>query len=329
MSQFKHQFIIYNSADYKNGTNNEDGYYTICLHDLKDMEGVEVIGGPVQKPHWLLKTIIKFFRFLRIPTKCLRCFVKQNEKDAKDLCVVFFRIFNVAHLTWLRLQYPQATFVLFLRDLYETKQPHVTNYRKDKLIDCWGSFDLGEKEKYGLDFYYPEIESKIDLSAFADTITCDVFFAGKAKDRYQQLLKIYDYLDAHGVNCHFIIMDVDEQEKEVRDGIEYTSELIPYKEMLIHSVRCHCLLDINQNGAVGNTSRFLEAIMYNKRLLTNNLAAKESEFYKPEYMMVFEDITEVDPVFILQDIQVDYQYHNEFSPIGLLETIDNLIPIGL
>jgi hypothetical protein len=120
-------------------------------------------------------------------------------------------------------------------------------------------------------------------------------------------------------------MDVDEKEKEEREGIEYTTELIPYKEMLIHSIRCNCLLDINQNGAVGNTSRFLEAIMYNKKLLTNNLAAKESEFYQPAYMFVFHDITEVNPEFILQDTQVDYHYHNEFSPVGLIKTIDNLI----
>ena len=58
----RHHYKLFNSADYKDGSNNKDGYYTICLHDLKDMEGVEVIGGPVQKPHWLLKTIIKWKR---------------------------------------------------------------------------------------------------------------------------------------------------------------------------------------------------------------------------------------------------------------------------
>ena len=85
------------------------------------------------------------------------------------------------------------------------------------------------------------------------------------------------------------------------------------------------MLELNQDGAVGMTSRFLEAVMYNKKLITNSIAVKDSPFYRPQYIQVYNSITEVSPAFVLDNQPVDFGYQNEFSPIGLLEHIDDVI----
>lgn len=325
--KLNHKYIIYNNADYKDGSNDKDGYCTICLYDLNFLEGVEVVGGPMPEMHRFLAYLIIIIRKLRIPYIVLKPFIKSNKQDSRDLCVLFLRIFDVTYLTWLRLQYPKAKFALFLRDLYETKQPHVSYYRKQHLIDYWGTYDLLEKEKYDMDFYYPEIESKIDLSSVSIHSTCDVFFAGAAKKRFSQILEAYDYFTSHGVKCHFIIMDVDEKEKEIRAGIEYINEFMPYRRMLELSVQSNCILEISQEGAVGNTSRFLEAVIYNKKLVTNNRGILNEKYYNPKFMKVYNSITEISPSFIKEEIDVDYEYAEDFSPVGLIKCIDNVISI--
>lgn len=323
--KLNHKYIIYNNADYKDGSNDKDGYCTICLYDLNYLDGVKVVGGPMPKMHRVLAYLIKIFRKLRIPCMLLKPFINSNKQDSSDLCVLFLRIFDATYLTWLRLQYPKAKFVLFLRDLYETKQPYVSYYRQEHLIDFWGTYDILEKEKYDMDFYYPEIESKIDISSVPVQSTCDVFFAGAAKKRFSQILEAYDYFSSFGIKCHFIILDVNEKEKVSRDGIEYIDEFMPYRKMLELSIQSKCMLEISQDGAVGNTSRFLEAVIYNKKLITNNRGILNEKYYNPKYMKVYGSITEISPSFINEEIDVDYAYSGDFSPVGLVRCIDDII----
>lgn len=323
--KLRHHYKLINSADYKDGSNNKNGYYTICLEDFKDCPDIEVIGGPMQQaPRWI-RILIKMLRLLHIPRFILRPLVKAEPDDSTEVCILLFRLVKATYLNWLHLKYPKATFAFFLRDLYHTKMPTIGYYRKEKLIDVWGSYDEEETKKYHFDFYYPEIESKVDFSGIDLTPTCDVFFAGAAKKRLPALLEAYDYLTAYGIRCHFIIMDAKAGETDKREGIEYTHELIPYREMLIHSLRCKCMLEINQDGAVGMTSRFLEAVMYNKKLITNSQPVKKSPFYNPRFIKLYDKITEVDPQFVLDEKPVDYGYKNEFSPIGLIKYIDEVI----
>lgn len=319
-----HKFTIFNSADYKDGTNDNDGYYTICLNDLKGNSNINIIGGPMPEMPKYIFIGISLIRRLKLPLSLIRPFIRKKHK-LDNHCVLLIRIFDIAYLTWLRYKYPKSIFVLFLRDLYETKQPYVGLYKKYNLIDIWGSYDENEYKKYHMDFYYPEIESKLDFSHLDLKTTIDVFFAGAAKNRYSQLLKAYDYLTSHGIKCHFVIMDVKDCDRLERDGIEYTNDLIPYREMLLYSLQCKCLLEINQENAVGNTSRLLEAIMYNKKLITNNKSARNIKFYNPNYVRIFNDITEIKPDFILNENEVDYGYNNEFSPTGLIQRVDELL----
>jgi len=99
---------------------------------------------------------------------------------------------------------------------------------------------------------------------------------------------------------------------------------MPYNEMLYYTVNSKCILEVNQGGAVGYTSRFLEAVMYNKKLLTNNCSIQKSAFFSPEYIQCFSKVEEINLAFISEDLlQVDYGYQGEFSPLHLIEKIEN------
>ena len=109
----------------------------------------------------------------------------------------------------------------------------------------------------------------------------------------------------------------------VRIGYSFVWNTLAFWEMLYHTINCRCVLDVNQEDASGYTSRFLEAVMYNKPLIADNRFIKQSKFYNPEFIQVYDDWNDLDPEFVKKDeTRVDYHYNGEFSPIRLIEQID-------
>ena len=151
----------------------------------------------------------------------------------------------------------------------------------------------------------------------------DVFFAGYVKDRLPNLLKAYDIFTNSGLIVHYYLTGVKPEDRVDLPGVEYAEKPIPYYDMLYRTVNSRCVLEFMQKGAVGNTSRFLEAVMFNKKLITNNLSIKDSKFYDPRFIQVVDNASEIDPGFIVNNQNVDYRYNGEFSPIHLIEQIDN------
>ena len=95
--------------------------------------------------------------------------------------------------------------------------------------------------------------------------------------------------------------------------------------MLYHSVNARCILEINQENADGYTSRFLEAIMFNKRIITDNESVKLSEFYSDKNIQIITDYTDVNASFILNPEKIDYNYNGQFSPVNLLKRIEDIL----
>ena len=91
---------------------------------------------------------------------------------------------------------------------------------------------------------------------------------------------------------------------------------MPYKEMLYKSVNCRFMFDINQAGAVGYTSRFLEAVIYNKLLITDNVAVKHTKFYSSGNILFYENINDIKKDFF-EKTPSDYNYNNELNCIVL------------
>ena len=77
-----------------------------------------------------------------------------------------------------------------------------------------------------------------------------------------------------------------------------------------------------QPGQNGFTLRMQEAISCNRKLLTNNLLAKESKYYDERYIQIFEKVEDIDFTFVKERIPVNYNYKGEFSSCTFLRNID-------
>ena len=114
----KHHYKLINSADYKDGSNNRDGYYTICVEDLKGCSDIEIIGGPMQQaPRWI-RILIKILRILHIPRSILSPLVKAEPDDGPEVCILLFRLVKATP------EISKGNFYIFLTRFVSYKDAH-------------------------------------------------------------------------------------------------------------------------------------------------------------------------------------------------------------
>ena len=328
MKNIEYKYVIFNSVESK-FTFNPNGYYAICYNDLRQCEQILCVDMPLQGYPKVFRYLYNLHHSARLnslfklPLKKIwyPFYFKSNLKKKDKVCFVLQIRLPIQYLAYLKTKYPESRFVSIYRDLRRVTEVNNPDYPDNPIFDLQMTIDKKEAKKYGW-IHFDEIESKIKVPVASNYPLHDVFFAGKAKDRLPRLLEAYSILTNAGVNCYYYLTDVPDKEKVELPGVMYANGFMQYSEMLYHTVNSKCVLEINQKEAVGYTSRFLEAVMYNKRLITDNQDVRESKFFNPENILCISNISDISPSFVLNDNKVDYKYNNEFAPIHLIEKID-------
>lgn len=332
MKTLNYNYVVFSMIMSESAYKLEDDYYAICLRDLENKKGILVNHMPLLGKPKLLRFLyrvhnsISINKIIRLPFKSIWYpFVFENTfSDNKPICFVCIRYPSVEYLRYLRGKYLNCKIVVMCRDLLKVWRERYDSYSQAEIYDYWMSYDEKECKKYGFP-HFDEFESKIEIPLDKNYPLADLLFIGRSKGRLQKLLSLYDYLEARGVKCYFVLFDIPEQDKVERKGIEYISKPMSYYDMLRQTVNSKCVLDINQEEAAGYTSRFLEAVMFNKKLITNNQYIKDTKFYNPKYMLCIESEKDIDVNFLNNDIEVDYHYENEFSPLNRIYQIDDML----
>lgn len=83
---------------------------------------------------------------------------------------------------------------------------------------------------------------------------------------------------------------------------------------MARAVHDNCILEIVRKNFIGFTQRYYEAVIFNKKLLTNNKEITELAYYDERYMQYFEKIEDIDWEWVRREVEVDYHYQGDFSP---------------
>lgn len=330
--QLKYNYVFFNTPD-RWRKEDADGFYTICVKDLRGIEGIEVVSAPLYLQNTLLRTLWFCHFISKIPFKKIwypLYFIPKFKDDKKPVCFICVGSYiTVDYIKYLRNKYPNAKFVKLHRDLVKVFQrllPEWTDEKLKNMFDLWMSIDENEAKKRGM-IYFHEFESKTEVEISKNYPLCDVYFAGRAKDRLPMLMEIYNILTENGLQVEYYLTDVPNEERKMFPRITYADRGISYREFLFHTVNARCILEINRVGACGYTSRFLEAIMYNRRLITNNPSVKKSPFYDPKKILCIDKVDTDIVDFVRNSRPVEYGYNDEFSPLRLIQKIDNLLKL--
>ena len=194
------------------------------------------------------------------------------------------------------------------------------NFTSKFKFDLVYTFDEADSRNYGFRFTNTLYSKRNDI--VPSTLHSDLFFIGRAKDRIQKLQSIASQCVRESIMPNFSIL-INNKNQQPINGVKYIDQVVPYDQVLPQILSSKCLLDIVQEGQDGLTMRVYEAIFYNKKLITNNKSVKKLKYYNPDYMQVVDSLDEINIRWINEGGSVDYHYQGDYSPIHLIEQIQN------
>lgn len=166
--------------------------------------------------------------------------------------------------------------------------------------------------KYGFP-YLPYIYAKPKMNGnYGEVKETNLFYCGVANVYREKVIReIMLQCEERDIPFDFWLKPFDNA--AIEDVNVHYSEM-PYEENVWRILHSKCILEIMHEGYEGITQRYLEAIVYNKKLLTNNAEIKSLPYYSPKYMQYFHDVEDIDWQWFMDDTEVDYSYQGDFSP---------------
>lgn len=221
--------------------------------------------------------LIKLFEYL---VKLIFPFSKNKYK--KYDTIIVFDDEKVVPLIY-RLKSKDTKLILWNWNIVSHKRANRENVFKNR-CQIW-TFDKSDAEKYGWkcneQFYFkPEKEM-----ARINNDTQRAFCACVDKGRYKMMKEIYVELRKANISCDFFcVKDNNKAYEDIDDFL--VDKLLPYKDFLEHVKKSDIIVDVVQEGQDGLTVRVLEALFYNKKLITNNKSIVNMPFYN-SYIYIY------------------------------------------
>ncbi|MCI9189591.1 MAG: hypothetical protein HFH84_08175 [Lachnospiraceae bacterium] len=178
--------------------------------------------------------------------------------------------------------------------------------------DAVYSYDLLESKKYGF-IYEPAPLNKFAMSYDKALAEPKVFFCGRSKGRLSLIYELAKALDKRNIKYEFLILaDAETEGQSDTGGIHYIEYLV-YDKVVEHIKQATVLLSLVAKNNNMTSVSYNEAIMYNKKLLTNCLFLQDNLYYNGQYMKSFESVEDIDFEWIQSMDEVEYHYEEQYS----------------
>lgn len=192
-----------------------------------------------------------------------------------DTIILFDTILTLPAAKYIKKKYPQIRVIYwFWNHIYTEK----IIKGLPNGIEKW-SYDEPDCVKYGMNFntqfcfkdygYYEANDTRIEQ---------DFCFIGGVKGRQEEIDNCASLIDNAGFTKKFLVIDYENKAKHQHG--------IPYSELIEIDKRSRCIVDIIPKAQNGISVRPLEAIMLNKKLLTNMVSMRSMNFYSPQNIYI-------------------------------------------
>lgn len=319
----------------------QEDYYKYVFANILSKKNVRYIS---EIPYFRCKIIKKIHRihqsskinkYINLPFRKLwiNSYFKNDFSDNKPIIFIFhgsyYWLRSMDYFQYLHKKYPGCKCILLLMDT-------VGSYIKYFNGKYYGDFDVNylklefdyvlsynklDAVKYHF-IYYPAIYSMTALKK--KNCSCDVFFVGRAKDRLEKIIDVYEKLTRKGLICDFYITGVPKVQQRYRNKIHY-NEMLSYREVLNHINKAKAILEIVQGGSNGFTLRMNEAFAYDKNLITNNPIVLETQYKDSLKIFHIDALDKLEVERFQKSCNMSYKYGGEYSPVRLLDFLANLI----
>lgn len=147
--------------------------------------------------------------------------------------------------------------------------------------EAW-SFDKKNAEKYNMKFNNTYYFSTVNLPK--KNIENDVFYVGIDREgRIEKLKELSNYFNKCGLKYNFNLTT--SPIKMPEKTFQY-KERLSYKDVLNEIAKSKVILDLTKETQYGLTLRPVEALFFEKKLITDNKNIKEYNFYNPKNIFI-------------------------------------------
>lgn len=236
-------------------------------------------------------------------------------------------------IKWLKTKYPDIRYIMLFYNKVSTLYGYDGNIdmlecpEKDIMLpyDQIFTYDIEESKRLGYEFFVivSDVSHCINKKRKYNMISNhDVFYCGSIGaewklGRYDEVHRVYEYLETHDIDCDFHL--VFSHKMSLPDASYVSYNKLSYLDMIERSFSSKVILDVVTNNKSGITPRFYEAMMYNRKYLTNNKTILDHPYYNPQYMKVYENVEDIDLDWICSNEPVDYKYDSRFTPTGFYD----------
>ena len=190
-----------------------------------------------------------------------------------DVCLFFYVLFFFSNsYLWLWNTVPNSKTAKLRLALCNRKN---SIYSFDEQ-DC-----LNYKFKHNTQFFFCEAPNEKTHNKH------DLYFVGADKGRYQMLDRIYKHLILNSIEPLFQMIPANE--KKYQNKKILCEHFVEYEEVLKNLNSSKAVLDLCKPGQVGMTFRAMEALFYDKKIVTNNTHYRDLPFYSPESIYFLVD----------------------------------------
>ena len=269
--------------------------YELSEFMFQGLRNINTILVPVRKHNPFIHRVIKAFHY-KISDKFYSNYypssiTKQLKGITPDDCLIAFgedsySFYVLSHLC-KDVKNKVAYFWNPCKDLNKQK----VNRSLSKLVDKPGAiveyirslgfkmatFDRQDSINYNM-AYFPQFYRSYNQNV-SSAIEYDFFFCGRDKGR-RNIIEKYKSLFSKIGTCKFLIVETN-----------CTSDALGYFEYIKQIEKSRVICEVVQEGQSGLTVRALEALFFEKKLITNNVSIIEYDFYDKNNIYLFSDTT--------------------------------------
>lgn len=251
--------------------------YLIIINSLYDQYGPQDLGDNITFMKMLKSsTQNKIYRAIRkihlqspLPFKSIWYGDWKHNIEKYDTVITADTGNTFAVIKDLKKHYPKLRIINWYRNPVSKAAPIIAD--ANEYCEVW-SFDEKDCIKYGLK-YNPQFCTKCSVKLNNNIVKTDAFFIGGNKGRLEQLLNLEEKLQQKGQVTDFKI-------------VGYNSERLTYREVVEKIINTKIIVDIQAAGQDGLTLRPIEALLYEKKLITNNINIRTYDFYNSNNIFI-------------------------------------------
>lgn len=230
--------------------------------------------------------------------------------------------YDGSYIKYLKNRFPTSRCIYLFTTLAKYSGAQNNNYldKVKNIYDLVVTFDRVDAKLNSFNFY-PGMYSMPNIDELDAILTSDILYVGNSKNRLNLLHDIYNRLTELGFNCDFIINGVNKKDKLRNSTIIYNKK-ISYFEVLNKVNTTRCILEIVQDSQKSYTLRTNEAVVFNKKLLTNNETIKDEPFFKFDCISIFSSSDDIKVDFLKKNTnKLKFNYTEQMSPILFINYI--------